>query len=247
MRGRRAEVLQVGGWLALLAATLVVLASGGPAVPPTAPGRLAAWIGETPPVEAAFALVRLAALATTWYLVAVTVLGLFVRLLRAPRLAAATDRVTVPLVRRVLAHVGVATIGLAGGVAPLGNAPMAAAAQVPVATAPDTSTPDSTITMRRLPPDDESLRRPLAPPPTAGSEAPAPPAAAPPSSWTVRPGECLWTIADQVLAGAWGRPPSDEEVAPYWRTLVEANRSALADPSNADLVFPGQTFTVPAP
>jgi nucleoid-associated protein YgaU len=36
-------------------------------------------------------------------------------------------------------------------------------------------------------------------------------------------------------------------VAPYWQRLVEANRPALADPANPDLVFPGQVFTVPDP
>ena len=61
------------------------------------------------------------------------------------------------------------------------------------------------------------------------------------------PGECFWSIADQVLARAWDRAPSDGEIVPYWRTLIETNRAALADPANPDLVYPGQTFTVPPP
>jgi nucleoid-associated protein YgaU len=50
-----------------------------------------------------------------------------------------------------------------------------------------------------------------------------------------------------VLASAWGRPPSDAEIVPYWRQLIEVNRAVLADRDNPDLIFPGQLFTVPAP
>jgi hypothetical protein len=44
-----------------------------------------------------------------------------------------------------------------------------------------------------------------------------------------------------------GAVPTVGEVVPYWRSLVETNRAALADRDNADLVFPGQVFTVPDP
>jgi nucleoid-associated protein YgaU len=66
------------------------------------------------------------------------------------------------------------------------------------------------------------------------------------TTWTVRPGECFWSIADDVLTAAWGRPPTDAEIVPYWHTLIDANRAVLADRSNPDLIFPGQVFTVPA-
>ena len=92
--------------------------------------------------------------------------------------------------------------------------------------------------MRRLPP--------------AGTEPEAPPAPAPdpvlggtPDRWTVQPGDCFWTIADDLLHQAWGRAPTDAEIVPYWLRLIEANRAELADPGNADLIFPGQVFTVP--
>jgi len=61
------------------------------------------------------------------------------------------------------------------------------------------------------------------------------------------PGECFWSIAEDVLAAAWGRAPSDAEIVPYWRVLIEANRATLADTANEDLIFPGQVFTVPPP
>ena len=60
-------------------------------------------------------------------------------------------------------------------------------------------------------------------------------------------GDCFWTIADDLLHRAWGRAPTDAEIVPYWLRLIEANRAELADPGNADLIFPGQVFAVPTP
>jgi len=69
----------------------------------------------------------------------------------------------------------------------------------------------------------------------------------PAREWTVRPGDHLWGVAERSLAGAWGRPPTDAEVDPYWSALVDANRPGLRDPANPDLVFPGQVLVVPPP
>ena len=66
-------------------------------------------------------------------------------------------------------------------------------------------------------------------------------------TWTVAPGDHLWSIASRVLSDAWGRPPSDVEVVPFWEQVVELNRDRLADPANPDLIFPGQSLVVPAP
>ena len=62
-------------------------------------------------------------------------------------------------------------------------------------------------------------------------------------------GDNLWVIAKRALADAWGRTPSDGEIAPYWRSLIEDNRPRLrsADP---DLIYPGELLelpTVPTP
>ncbi len=89
---------------------------------------------------------------------------------------------------------------------------------------------------------------PLAPPPAQAATARAGAAQAGAEKvWTVRPGECFWSIADDVLAQAWGRAPSDAEIVPYWRSLIDANRHLLKDRSNPHLVFPGQVFAVPPP
>jgi len=50
--------------------------------------------------------------------------------------------------------------------------------------------------------------------------------------------------------GLWansGALPTDAEIVPYWRRLIEANRSELAHRDNPDLIFPAQVFVVPAP
>ncbi len=63
--------------------------------------------------------------------------------------------------------------------------------------------------------------------------------------WVVKPGEHLWSIARWSLEDNWGRPPSDAEIEPYWRAVVQTNRSRLADPNNPDLILPGQELALP--
>jgi hypothetical protein len=59
-------------------------------------------------------------------------------------------------------------------------------------------------------------------------------------------GESFWTIAEDVLAIALDRAPTEAESVGYWGTLVEANRDRLVDRDNPDLIFPGQTLVIPA-
>ncbi len=231
------------------AALALQLAGRGALAPPplTDPTLWGDWLARREPIEAAMALVRLAALVFLWYLVGATLVGTVLRLLSAERLVAVTDRLTVPLLRRLL--VATASVSLASGVGPAlvgGRGPVAAAVAA-TTDAPTSTTSTSvdrqtnpTLTMRLLPV--ESTPEPSAQP----AETPAP-AKASAATWTVVPGECFWSIAEDVLADAWGRAPTDAEIVPYWRTLIEANRAALADRANEDLIFPGQTFTVPSP
>jgi hypothetical protein len=67
----------------------------------------------------------------------------------------------------------------------------------------------------------------------------------PRDEWIIQPGEHLWFVAHETLLEAWGREPTETEVAPYWRTLIEHNRSRLIDPSNPDYVVPNQSFGLP--
>lgn len=67
-----------------------------------------------------------------------------------------------------------------------------------------------------------------------------------PATWTVARGEHLWFVAEQVTSRTLGHAATEDEVAPYWRALVEANRDRLVDPSNPDLVHAGQELVLPA-
>ena len=160
-----------------------------------------------------------------------------------------------PALRRCLA-----TAVLTGSVAPgalVATARPAAAvagravvAQVPGTTIDGPRIPDATPPMMwRL--DEETTTAPVAAPPDA-PPAPAPTPAAPDrepgaggTTWTIRRGEHLWLVADQVLTAAHGRSATTPQVAAYHRELIERNRSRLTDPTNPDLVFAGQVLSLP--
>ena len=62
----------------------------------------------------------------------------------------------------------------------------------------------------------------------------------------VREGEHFWALAESAMTEAWGRAPTDEELTPYWAEMVEANADRLLPPDDPDLIYPDQTFVVPA-
>lgn len=257
MNGRRASApLALAGWFALLGVVTLGLhraGTGSLAPPPLQhPGLWADWLAARDAAAAAIALLRLAALGAAWYLLAASTIGAVLRLCRAHRLVRVSDRFTVPALRQLL--VAAAGVMLASGVTPAlaafaGTAPPAVVAPATGATqttAPSTTVvtppdrPPATLTMRLLPPVDVA--------PEQAVELPTDLVRQPAGTfWTVRPGDCFWSIADDVLTRAWGRGPSDAEIVPYWRTLIEQNRPSLGDPSNEDLIFSGQVFRVPVP
>ena len=238
----------LAGWTVFLVSALTLLRATGdalPAPPLSRPGEVPEWLLQRQPAEAAFAALRLVALGLGWYLLAVTAAGVLVRALRLASLVAAVDAVTVPAVRRLVS--GAVGFSLTATALSPTVGPAWAAAEAP----------PPVVEMRRLPsgpapapaPAPGRLPDPIGPPATAAAPAPAPePATGPrPRSWTVRPGEHFWAVAERALADAWARAPSDGEVAPYWRALVQANRHRLRDPRNPDLVFTGQVLDVPPP
>jgi hypothetical protein len=235
---RRAATWILG--LATAAAILHWAGRGALAGPPvTEPGRWLEWLDGRNAVVAGFALVRLVALAALWYVVGAAVLGAGLRLVGAASLVRVADRVTIGPVRRMLAgsmSLGLAVSGVAAVAAPALRLPAAAAQQTVTST---TVVPPATVTMHRLGPTEVVQAQQTAPAPTVT------PAAA--NRWTVRSGECFWSIAEQVVAERQGRPPTDAEIVPYWRRLIDANRLELAQRDNPDLVFPGQVFVLPAP
>ncbi len=68
--------------------------------------------------------------------------------------------------------------------------------------------------------------------------------AAPDDSVVVKPGDHLWKISDARLDQALGRPAGPEEVAPYWRSVIEVNRERLLS-GDPDLIYPGEVISLP--
>ena len=66
--------------------------------------------------------------------------------------------------------------------------------------------------------------------PKLAKERPPAPAA---KTYTVKPGDCLWKIAQQLMGGGANYPK-----------LYEANKSVIG--GNPNLIFPGQVLTIPA-
>jgi hypothetical protein len=254
------HALTLGWWVVALAA-LLRIGRGPLATPPLGDvTRFREWLDARDGIDAAFALLRLGAIAACIYLVVVTTLGLAACTTRSARLARLSELATTPMVRRLVG--GVAGLGLSaslvsyavGGVSSGGD-------RIAVSS---TARPGSDgLVLERLPADDPVVVErvddagqhrgtatmrvvvPAADPAPPPAPAPPPPPAS--ATWTVAPGESLWGKADAVLSAAWGRPPTDREITPYWRSLVDANRSRLADPGNADLIFSGQVLELPPP
>ena len=64
--------------------------------------------------------------------------------------------------------------------------------------------------------------------------------------WTVESGDSFWTIAEETLSDVWGRSDlTEEEIADYWRVLIDANEDRLVDAGNPDLILPGQVLILP--
>lgn len=253
-------------WFVLLLAGLAAfhrLGVGRLAGPPLSPASWESWAAARDPLVAIVALLRVGVLGVAWYLVGVTTIGLAARLSRAGWIVAVTDRITVPVVRRLL-H-GALGLTMATAVATSVPWPVSfrsvepawAVADVradgssgrPMAPAGARHGHEASVTADPLPslrpiPRDGELVLPLrhraaARSATAGS--------AHSPRYDVRSGDSFWTIASAQLEAHAGREVSDAEIVAYWRTLIDANRDRLADPHNPDLLFPGQSLRLPWP
>lgn len=232
---------------ALVIALAALIAAGRrlPAPPVTSWGAASDWYLTVGPATAAVSALRLVAVIVAgWLLIAASAELLAWATARSGARALA-DLIAPRSLQRVV-H-GLAGLSLTAGL---------------TATAPSAGTPagpeQGVATMHLL--EGEAGRgsgtatmsladdRPEAPAPAPAE--PAAPAALPQADEViVAPGDSLWSIAEEALLDARGtdRPPSDAEVARYWRRVIEANRLALVDPSNPDLIYPGQVIALPSP
>jgi hypothetical protein len=230
----------LAGWVVLLVGViwlLHVLGQGPLASPPlTRPGALAGWVEQRSAPEVAFGGLRLAAVGLAGYLLAASLAGLLAGVAGWARCCAALDVVSPAVVRRLLqGAVGVTAAATVAG-------PHAAAWAAPGGLPQQ----DSAVpVMHRLAVSPPSHTQPAQPAQSPPAVQPAQSQPASTSTWVVRPGDNLWSVAAATLAGSWGRTPSDAEVDRYWTALIAANRSRLANSDDPDLIFPGQVFQLP--
>jgi nucleoid-associated protein YgaU/DNA-binding SARP family transcriptional activator len=63
---------------------------------------------------------------------------------------------------------------------------------------------------------------------------------------TVVKGDHFWKISEEVLTQAYGRPVTDAETGPYWRAMVELNRSHVGS-GDVNLIYAGENYQVQLP
>lgn len=245
------RTLRAAAWLVglfVLGAGLHLAGQGSLAPPPlTSPSGVLDWAGQRSPGVTAMGLLRLAAEATSWYLLALSSLAVAGELRSAP--TGVGDRFG-PLAARRLVRAG---LGL--GVAATWSVPLAAGPTIPLAGA-------APVELSRDDPSGSATMRPhdivdpsSLPSGTAGMRPAAQPEARPQQrtspagprtqTWTVEAGECFWSIATEIVSDVLQRPATDGEVATYWTRLIDANRPRLVDPDDPDLLLPGQVLEVP--
>jgi hypothetical protein len=227
------------------------------------------WLGERSTADAAIAALRATAMVAACYLGVVTALSIAAKVASIDHL----DRVARSLVPRSLRPLIGLAVGASVATAAVSVTVPRDSAPTRISTVTLEAPTDATATMyfvtepvpptsiaTTLAPNTSPLTTltPLtvvtpatmpaapAPAPAAPSVTPPPPTAAGSHTWTIAPGEHLWAVAHETLADSWHRVPTDAEVVPYWRELIETNRSRLIDPTNADYVLPGQTFVLPS-
>lgn len=167
--------------------------------------------------------VQVVAVVLGLYLLVATVIAVLAEVTRSRALGRAADAITTAGLRRLVA--------LAVGGALLAPASSASAEPRP-----------------RQPAEAPVLRRAVDEQLPAPPDAPAPEAAPQVeqvAQVVVEPGDHLWLIAERTLAERLGRAPTDGEVAPYWRQLVDANRGRLRS-GDPDLIFAGERIDLPS-
>lgn len=252
------------GWLVALAGAIWLLTALGrgplavPSILETPEWR--AWLASKDGPTIFFAVLRLFTLAIAWYLSGTIAVGTVAHLVRSARLLAIANLMALPTVRRTLQAAfgaGLAAASLTAGSSSVASVPPPVATAVaPARLAPAAEQPPQQP-VPSIPPlrartdprsraavdhaaraQPESLEEPGPATPTADVE----PSRA---TWTVQPGDHLWSIAERTLARAWERQPSDDETTAYWQRLIARNRPVLTDPGNPDLILPGQVFELP--
>ncbi len=207
---------------------------------------LPAWIGRATLEEAIATALRLIALAAAYWLTSSTALYMVASFTRVPTLVRAAGIITLPLARRMVDRMVVATIALSSMAAPM------AAISLPG----DTTSPPTVIPPQQVAPTEISTTSPA--PELTRLPTRSPAIVIEPVSRTaqatasdslrarvvVAPGDNLWTLSARHLHRVTGRSPTDAETLRYWRRVIDVNvvRLRSGDP---DLIYPGEEFVMP--
>ncbi|MBX3313097.1 MAG: LysM peptidoglycan-binding domain-containing protein [Actinobacteria bacterium] len=248
--------------LSLVVIVLVLhLLGTGPLAPPPIGSvtEVTAWATDREPVVVGLALFRLAAMVVAAHLALTSSVAALGHLLRRPGAVRVADTWTLPPFRGALrraAGLGISAAAVLSAPVPGAQASVRAVASEPgtatmravdgatPALAPTADAAAGSVTLRIVDPPEgtgtATVRTTRSAPPAEAPRAEAPAAE---RRHVVRPGDHLWGIATEALAGTLDHRPTDAEVAPYWRRVVAANPQ-LADP---DLLHPGDEVVVPAP
>jgi hypothetical protein len=244
--------------VALAALVLLHRVGSGPlATPPLSSwSALDAWYAQSDPAAAVLALVRLIAMAASGWLAVAAGLQVLVPVVERDAFRVVVDAFSPRFLRAL--STSAAGLSLSAGLtlparlAPPPHNPPGTAVMVPIdlpaptPTELDTTSTTSLEGTSTIAPATTSTTRLDATtttgPATAAhvTAAPAPepvPAPGAPEEVVVTPGDSFWSIAVAEVG--------DRDVVPYWRALIEANRLRLVDPSNPDLLYPGQVLRLP--
>jgi nucleoid-associated protein YgaU len=74
---------------------------------------------------------------------------------------------------------------------------------------------------------------------------PEPVAAQSVTTVVVQPGDHLWGIAERELSSRLGRPATDDEIVPFWRSVIDLNRGRLVS-GDEDLIFVDEAVRLPS-
>jgi hypothetical protein len=212
-------------WCAGLAAALIGVGRAPERfrLPITEPSQIGSWVRTHDAHEIVGGVLGLTAAVFLWYLAAATIVAIVAAAARAPVLDSIARRVTPALVRAIVADIASASV-VTGAL--LGAQPAAhlsnAIVSAPIGSEDE---PAGTATMRVV--ADEPAQKPT------------------PQRVEVVPGDSFWTLAEMALADAWSRPPTDPQVAAYWKELILLNQARLAVPGEPDLIFVGQELDLP--
>lgn len=220
----------------------------------------AGWLAVTPPEDVLLAVCRLVALGCAYWLLAGTLLYTLARASRIPAAVRAVEWAALPAVRRLADRaiaVAIATSSVVSGTGGIAAA--------------DAPTPPPVVEAAPAPVVDEPYQPSPAGLPESGTvgiagvyftggrdrwaspEAMPTPVIAQQSQQgqhvqhVVEPGDDLWSIAEAHLAATRMVPPellTADEVATYWRQVVNANRSTLAS-GDPDLLYAGEVVNLP--